>query len=65
MLDNSKKEPEPPVFRLMINGSLVTILFSNREIPEVKNKIRDILTEAYQEHFSDNVDNILADRQLR
>lgn len=40
-----------PVMRLHINSSVVTIMFSGSEGAEVKNKVRDILTEAYEERF--------------
>ena len=40
-----------PVMRLYINSSAVTIMFSGDEGAEVKNKVRDILTEAYEERF--------------
>jgi hypothetical protein len=40
-----------PVMRLHINSSAVTIMFSGSEDTDVKNKVRDILTEAYEERF--------------
>ena len=40
-----------PVMRLHINSSAVTIMFSGSEGTDVKNKVRDILTEAYEERF--------------
>lgn len=42
-----------PVMRLHINDSTVTVMFSQNGEGEagVKNKVRDILTEAYEERF--------------
>lgn len=40
-----------PVMRLRVNGSVVTVIFSGNEGTEVKNKVRDILTEAYEERL--------------
>lgn len=42
-----------PVMRLHINDSTVTVMFSRNGEGEagVKNKVRDILTEAYEERF--------------
>lgn len=40
-----------PVMRLHINSSLVTIMFSGSDDTEVKSKVRDILTEAYEERL--------------
>ena len=40
-----------PVFRLDVNGTAVTVRFSETEIPDIKAKIRDILTESYEERF--------------
>lgn len=44
-----------PVFRLGINGSVVTVMFSEAGMPDVKKKVRDILTESYGERFRDKV----------
>lgn len=40
-----------PVMRLRVNSSVVTVMFSGNEGTEVKNKVRDILTEAYEERL--------------
>lgn len=40
-----------PVFRLDVNGTAVTVRFSETEMPDIKTRIRDILTESYEEHF--------------
>lgn len=42
-----------PVMRLRINDSAVTVMFSQSGEGEagVKDKVRDILTEAYEERF--------------
>lgn len=40
-----------PVFRLDINGTVVTVRFSDTETADVKARIRDILTESYEERF--------------
>lgn len=40
-----------PVMRLHVNDSTVTVMFSNQEESDVKNRVRDILTEAYEERF--------------
>lgn len=40
-----------PVFRLNLKGAAVTVRFSDTETDDVKSRIRDILTESYQERF--------------
>ena len=50
----SQKEGSP-VFRFSINGSRVTVMFSEKGVPDVKEKVRDILTESYEERFRDKV----------
>ena len=40
-----------PVFRVNVNGAAVTVRFSETEMPDIKTKIRDILTESYEERF--------------
>ena len=38
--------------QLCINSSAVTVMFSRNDTgADIKNKVRDILTEAYEEHF--------------
>lgn len=44
-----------PVFRLDIGGAAVTVRFSDTETTDVKVRIRDILTESYEERFQRNV----------
>ena len=41
-----------PVMQLCINSSAVTVMFSRNDTgADIKNKVRDILTEAYEERF--------------
>lgn len=44
-----------PIFRIDINGAAVTIRFSDTETADVKARIRDILTESYEERFQRNI----------
>ena len=44
-----------PVFRLDVNGAVVTVRFSETEAPDIKTRIRDILTESYEERFQRKV----------
>ena len=44
-----------PVFRLDINGAAVTVRFSDTETADVKDRIREILTESYEERFQRNI----------
>lgn len=44
-----------PVFRLDVNGTVVTVRFSETEAPDIKTRIRDILTESYEERFQRKV----------
>ena len=44
-----------PVFRFDINGAAVTVRFSDTETADVKDKIREILTESYEERFQRNI----------
>lgn len=44
-----------PVFRLDIGGAAVTVRFSDTETTDVKVRIRDILTESYEERFQRNM----------
>ncbi len=39
------------MFRIRVNGIVVRVRFSEERSADVKCKIRDILTEAYQERF--------------
>jgi len=49
MSENSKTGS--PVFRLDIGGAAVTVRFSDTETADIKARIRDILTESYEERF--------------
>lgn len=44
-----------PVFRLDVSGKVVTVRFSETEAPDIKTRIRDILTESYEERFQRKV----------
>ncbi len=44
-----------PVFRLRINDANVVIRFSETESFGVKDRVREILTEAYEERFEMNL----------
>lgn len=39
------------MFRIRVNGIVVRVRFSEEQSADVKCRIRDILTEAYQERF--------------
>lgn len=46
----SKKNIDP-VLRLDVNGAVVLVRFSKTEMPDIKDRIRNILTESYEERF--------------
>ena len=45
------QKDDSPVLRLDINGSAVTVTFSASETPDIKDRVRDILTESYKERI--------------
>ena len=45
------QKDDSPVLRLDINGSAVTVKFSASETPDIKDRVRDILTESYKERI--------------
>jgi len=47
----NQKNVENPTFQLPVNGNIVTVRFSMEESENIKEKVRDILTEAYEERF--------------
>ena len=49
------QKKESPVFRLDVNGAVVTVRFSDTETEDVKARVRDILTESYEERFQRTV----------
>ena len=49
------QEQTIPVFKLDISDTSVTITFSNIETPDIKARVRDILTESYEERLQDAV----------
>ena len=49
------QKDDSPVFQLHINGSTVTVTFSTSETPDIKARIRDILTESYEERIQNTV----------
>ena len=53
-MSKSQKD-DSPVFQLHINGSSVMVRFSNIETLDIKARIRDILTESYEERIQNNV----------
>lgn len=53
MSENQKNKN--PIFRIDINGAAVTVKFSDTETAGVKARIRDILTESYEERFQRNI----------
>lgn len=53
-MSNNQKD-DTPVFQLHINGLAVMITFSNIETPDIKARIRDILTESYEERLQDTI----------
>ena len=52
---SESRKNESPVFRLDINGAVVTVRFSDTETADVKARVRDILTESYEERFQRTV----------
>ena len=53
-MSNNQKD-DSPVFQLHINGSAVTVTFSNIEMPDIIDRVRDILTESYEERIQKTV----------
>ena len=49
------QEKTSPVFKLDINGTSVIVMFSNIETPDIKARVRDILTESYEERIQNTV----------
>lgn len=49
------QEQTSPVFKLDISGTPVMVTFSNIEMPNIKDSIRDILTESYEERIQNTV----------
>lgn len=49
------QEQTIPVFKLDIGDTSVTITFSNIETPNIKARVRDILTESYEERIQNTV----------
>ena len=54
-MDVWKSKNSGPVFRLDVNGTVVTVRFSETEILDIKARIRDILTESYEERFQSKI----------
>jgi len=48
---SERKISSSPVLRLNLKGAAVTVRFSDTETDDVKGRIRDILTESYEERF--------------
>ena len=46
---------EIPSFQLRINDSAVSVRFSNSAEQDVRTRVRDILTEAYEERFQQEI----------
>ena len=49
------QEKTSPVFKLDINGTSVIVTFSSIETPDIKARVRDILTESYEERIQNAV----------
>ena len=49
------QEKTNPVFKLDINSTSVIVTFSGIEMPDIKARIRDILTESYEERVQNTV----------
>lgn len=49
------KKNTDSVLRLDVNGAVVMVRFSKTETPDIKDRIRDILTESYEERFQRNI----------
>ncbi len=47
----SGAQDSSPVFRFHLNGMPITIRFSDTESQNIKDRIRDILTESYEERI--------------
>jgi len=48
---SERKISSSPVLRLNLKGAAVTVRFRDTEMEDVKGRIRDILTESYEERF--------------
>ena len=53
----SGSQDSSPVFRFRLDGSKITILFSDTESKAVKERIRDILTESYEERIQRQIED--------
>ena len=49
------QEQISPVFKLDISGTSVMVRFSTIETPDIKIRIRDILTASYEERIQNTV----------
>ena len=50
-----QQNQEKTAFHLYIDGNTVVVSFSEVESADVKGRLRDILTEAYQEQGQENI----------
>lgn len=48
-------EQTSPIFKLDINGTSEIVTFSSIETPNIKARVRDILTESYEERIQNTV----------
>lgn len=55
LMSGNDRSKMNPVFRLRINDANVVIRFSETESSGVKDRVREILTEAYEERFEMNL----------
>jgi len=51
----NRKADENPVLQLRVNNSVVKVMFSRSDGMDVKNRVRDILTESYEERFQKEI----------
>ena len=49
------QEKNSPVFKLDISGTSVIVTFSSIETSNIKARVRDILTESYEERIQNTV----------
>ena len=51
---DERREKKNPVLRVRVNNLTVIVTFSENENIGLKDRVRDILTEAYEERLQDN-----------
>lgn len=55
LMTGNNQNSEISGFQLRINDSAVSVRFSNSAEQDIRTKVRDILTEAYEERFQQGI----------